>query len=63
MGNLRVIDLSILPPLVDFISYRDPQTANVYFAFEEQIASFAMRLFLGSMDGCFSQPEEQSSVM
>ena len=29
MGNLAVIDLSISPPLVDLISYHDPQTACV----------------------------------
>lgn len=31
MGNIGVIDLSILPPLVDLISYRDLQTATVLF--------------------------------
>lgn len=49
MGNLRVIDLSILPPLVDLISYHDPQTANVYFAFKQQIALISLHLFLDNM--------------
>lgn len=38
MGNIRVIDLSISPLLVDPVSYHDPQTANGLFVFKAQIA-------------------------
>lgn len=38
MGNLRVIDLAILPPLVDLVSYHDLQTATALFVFKAQIA-------------------------
>lgn len=45
MGNLGVIDLAILTPLLDLISYHDLQRATV-FVFKAQIALISGQLFL-----------------
>lgn len=59
MGTLRVIDLSILPPLVDLISYHVLQTATDFVCVNGQaqiILIFRAANYINDMYlGCFDE--------